>query len=63
MDEEKIQELDSIEGNNLVIEHKKFQIILTIQDDDKKIATMKKHIRNSTFRLEIIKTLQSNQKK
>ncbi len=63
MDEEKIQELDSIEGNNLGIEHKKFQIILTIQDADKKIAAMKKHIRNSTFRLEIIKTLQSNQKK
>lgn len=57
MDEEKIQELDSIEGNELSIEYKKFQIILTIQDDDKKIAAMKKHIRNATFRLEIILTL------
>lgn len=63
MDDEKIQELDYFEGDDLGTQHSKSKIISTIKDDDKKIATMKKHIKNSTFRLEIIKTLQSSQKK
>ncbi len=62
-DDNKIQVLDYFEGDDLGTQHSKSKIISTIKDDDKKIATMEKHIENSTFRLEIIKTLQSNQKK
>ncbi len=63
-DDLKLELLETMENSDdLGTLFNKAKLIKTIQDDDKKILAMKQHIRNSTFRLEIMQTLQSNQKK